>query len=61
VLVGEVYLHVRGRKIASKRWVLFTIDARAKVFKTYFKANDGWTVTLLRRKTVDASATMRLD
>ena len=30
VLVGEVYLHVRGRKIASNRWVLFTIDAERR-------------------------------
>jgi hypothetical protein len=36
VLMGEVYRHA-GRKSASKRWMLFT--------ETYFKANDGWTVT----------------
>jgi hypothetical protein len=40
VLMGEVYRHVRSRKIAYKRWVLLT--------ETYFKANDGWTVTPLR-------------
>jgi hypothetical protein len=40
VLMGEVYRHVRSRKIAYKRWVLLT--------QTYFKANDGWTVTSLR-------------
>jgi hypothetical protein len=43
VLMGEVFRHVRGNKIASKRWVLFT--------ETYFRANDGWTVTPLRPTT----------
>jgi hypothetical protein len=38
VLMGEVYRHA-GRKSASKRWMLS---------ETYFKANDGWTVTPLR-------------
>jgi hypothetical protein len=37
VLIGEVYRHVKGSKIARKRWVLFT--------ETLFKANDGWTMT----------------
>jgi hypothetical protein len=43
VLMGEVYRHVKGRKIAAKRWMLLT--------ETYFKANDGWTVTPLRPTT----------
>ena len=43
VLMGEVYRHVRGNKIAAKRWMLVT--------ETYFKANDGWTVTPLRTTT----------
>jgi hypothetical protein len=38
-LMGELYRHVRGSKIAHKRWVLFV--------ETLFKANDGWTVTPL--------------
>jgi hypothetical protein len=40
VLTGEVYRHVGSRKVAQQRWMLLT--------ETYFKANDGWTVTPLR-------------
>jgi hypothetical protein len=57
MLMGEVYRHVRSRPTAYKRWVLFTVDDRANGHETYFKANDGWTVKLLRRKTAGASAT----
>jgi hypothetical protein len=49
VLMGEVFRHVRGRKVASRRWVL----------ETDFKANDGWTVTLLRRTTKRTNTTTR--
>jgi hypothetical protein len=42
VLMREVFRRVR-KKFASKRWVLVT--------ETYFKANDGWTVTLLQPTT----------
>ena len=42
VLMGEVFRRV-GKKFPSKRWVLVT--------ETYFRANDGWTVTPLRPTT----------
>jgi hypothetical protein len=58
VPMGEVYLHVRGSKIARKRWVLFTVDDKGNGSETHFKANDGWTVTLLRGR---IRATSRVD
>jgi hypothetical protein len=33
VLMGEFYRHVKGRKVTSKRWVLFPVDSRASPFE----------------------------
>jgi hypothetical protein len=49
VLIGEAYCRVTSRKIRYKRWVLLTSDNGGTGFETHFKANDGWTVTVLRR------------
>ena len=57
VLIGEAYCRVSSRKIRCKRWVLLTIDNRGAGSETHFKANDGWIVTLWRRRTTDASPT----